>query len=217
MEFKKKELADLRENYGIATLLESDVDKNPFIQFQKWIETAIKEKIVDPNAMTLATVGADGQPSARTVLLKNYSSNGFVFFTNYDSKKGIQMAENERVTLLFWWKELERQVRIEGRAQKVSVEDSKFYFHARPKGSQISAFISPQSKPVIRESLEKSFLEMIEKYELIDKIPFPSDWGGYNIEPHLFEFWQGRPNRLHDRLQFTLDESKEWKIERLGP
>lgn len=217
MEIKKKELADLRENYGISTLLESEIDKNPFLQFQKWIESAIKEKIVDSNAMTLATVGIDGQPSARTVLLKNYSEKGFVFFTNYESKKANQMAENERVTLLFWWKEMERQIRIEGIAQKIPLEESKLYFYARPKGSQISALISPQSKPVERDYLEKSFIEMMEKQDGTDKIPFPHNWGGYMVVPHLFEFWQGRPNRLHDRLQFSYTVNGDWKMERLGP
>lgn len=213
----KIELAELRENYGIASLSEREIEKNPFMQFKKWMEDAIKQKIVDSNAMTLATVGIDGQPSARTVLLKQFSENGITFYTNYESKKANQIAENERVTLLFWWREMERQVRIEGKAEKTSTEDSKSYFHTRPKGSQIGAIVSPQSKPVVKENLEKLYDEMLEKYESNDKIPFPENWGGYNIKPHLFEFWQGRPNRLHDRIQFELSDNNDWKMTRLAP
>lgn len=212
----KHELADLRENYGLHVLLEQDMDKDPFKQFQKWMEQAIREKIFEPNAMTLATVGAQGQPSTRIVLLKNFSSKGFVFFTNYESKKGLQMADNDRVALSFWWREQERQVRIEGIVSKVSVEESQTYFHLRPKGSQISASVSPQSKIVSRETLEKAFLEKAEAFENEEKIPYPTFWGGYIVRPSLFEFWQGRPNRLHDRLQYT-KQGDLWEMVRLGP
>ena len=213
---QKHELADLRENYGLHVLLESEVDRNPFKQFQKWMDQAIREKIFEPNAMTLATVGEDGQPSTRIVLLKNFSSKGFVFFTNYESKKGRQMANSDQVALSFWWREQERQVRIEGIVSKVSAEESQTYFHLRPKGSQISASISPQSRIVSREALEKAFLEKAETFENEEKIPYPSFWGGYIVQPTLFEFWQGRPNRLHDRLQYIMEDG-QWKIVRLGP
>ena len=212
----KHELADLRENYGLHVLLEQDMDKDPFKQFQKWMEQAIREKIFEPNAMTLATVGVQGQPSTRIVLLKNFSSKGFVFFTNYESKKGLQMADNDRVALSFWWREQERQVRIEGIVSKVSAEESQTYFHLRPKGSQISASVSPQSKIVSRETLEKAFLEKAEAFENEEKIPYPTFWGGYIVRPSLFEFWQGRPNRLHDRLQYT-KQGDLWEMVRLGP
>ena len=210
-------IAGIRKEYKQQTLLETDVLADPVAQFTKWWDDALKSEIEEVNAMTLATADKNGMPAARIVLLKEFSEKGFVFFTNYESKKANQMAENERVTLLFWWKEMERQIRIEGIAQKIPLEESKLYFYARPKGSQISALISPQSKPVERDYLEKSFIEMMEKQDGTDKIPFPHNWGGYMVVPHLFEFWQGRPNRLHDRLQFSYTVNGDWKMERLGP
>ena len=168
--------------------------------------------------MTLATVGADGAPSARIVLLKGFDENGFVFFTNYESRKGEELTENPRACLLFFWKELERQIRIEGVASKVSEHISTEYFQSRPKASQIGASISPQSRTIeSREWLEKKYAELSARYAETEKLPRPAYWGGFTVKPEQIEFWQGRPSRLHDRILYTKTGENNWKIERLAP
>jgi pyridoxamine 5'-phosphate oxidase len=212
----EKPLADLRENYGYSVLLEASCPENPMILFEKWLDEAMKAVTLEPNGMTLATVNAYGQPSARTVLLKGLTDDGFLFFTHYTGRKGREIAENNKVCLLFWWSELERQVRIEGSASKVSREKSESYFHSRPKGSQIGAAASPQSEVISREALIDRFEQLAERYKDADRIPLPENWGGYIVKPELIEFWQGRPNRLHDRIQYR-KKGDLWVMERLAP
>lgn len=204
----------MRENYQSSFLLEEDCDIDPFLQFDKWFHDAIESKIQEPNAMTLATVGNDGQPSARIVLLKSFSKNGFIFYTNTKSHKGKQIKENNKVALLFWWQE--RQVRIEGKIKKVDKATAAKYFHSRPKGSQISACISPQSRVVKDRATLVLDYKTMEKEFKGKEIPFPGHWGGYIVVPEIFEFWQGRISRLHDRIRYKLNASV-WKIERLAP
>jgi pyridoxamine 5'-phosphate oxidase len=210
-------IAGMRKIYQLETLLEKDMDKDPIKQFEAWWQYAILSKIDEPNGMSLATCSASGKPSVRTVLLKGLRENGFIFFTNYESRKGKEIEENPFVALLFFWKELERQVRIEGRIQKVSVEESDEYFSERPRESQVGAWSSPQSTVIdSREFLQ----EKIQKYQEqfgAGEIPRPGYWGGYIVKPYSMEFWQGRPGRLHDRLQYTLDENNSWIIKRLAP
>ena len=210
-------IADIRKNYSQQTLLESDADKNPVVQFSKWWNEAIASEIDEVNAMTLATASADGMPSARIVLLKGFTNEGFVFFTNYESFKGQQMAENPKACLVFFWKELERQVRITGLIQKISAAESDAYFISRPKGSQVGAWASPQSRVIeSRDWLDNQYKKLeAEKQEIaLDR---PPHWGGYIVKPVIVEFWQGRPSRLHDRLQYTLQENGGWNLERLAP
>ena len=212
----QKDIADIRKDYKLRSLLESDVEPDPIKQFQLWWNEAIKSNIEEPNAMTLATCGKNGKPSARIVLLKGLNPEGFIFFTNYESRKGNDLKENPNASLVFFWKELERQVRIEGSVKKLSKKESDEYFVLRPEQSRIGAWSSPQSQVIkSRESLE----EMFEKYTHLftdGTILRPPHWGGYIVKPILVEFWQGRTNRLHDRLQYTLSHD-EWKIERLAP
>jgi len=212
----QKDIADIRKDYKLRSLLESDVEPDPIKQFQLWWNEAIKSNIEEPNAMTLATCGKNGKPSARIVLLKGLNPEGFIFFTNYESRKGNDLKENPNASLVFFWKELERQVRIEGSVKKLSKKESDEYFVLRPELSRIGAWSSPQSQVIkSRESLE----EMFEKYTHLftdGTILRPPHWGGYIVKPILVEFWQGRTNRLHDRLQYTLSND-EWKIERLAP
>ena len=212
----QKDIADIRKDYKLRSLLESDVDADPIKQFRQWWNDAIMSNVEEPNAMTLATSTKKGKPSARIVLLKGLNNNGFTFFTNYESKKGNELKENPHACLVFFWKELERQVRIEGSVKKLSEKESNEYFVLRPEQSRIGAWSSPQSQVIkSRESLE----EMFEKYTQLftdGAILRPPHWGGYMVKPILVEFWQGRPNRLHDRLQYTLSND-EWKIERLAP
>lgn len=210
-------IADIRKNYSLQTLLESTVDTNAIQQFSKWWEEAVASEIDEVNAMTLATASADGIPAARIVLLKEFSEKGFVFFTNYNSYKGQQLAENPKACLVFFWKELERQVRITGLIKKVSETDSDAYFHSRPLGSQVGAITSPQSQVISsRQWLDEAYIQN-EKELALKTINRPSHWGGYIVQPVIIEFWQGRPSRLHDRLQYTLHEDGIWKIERLAP
>lgn len=211
------DIAGIRKNYSQKTLSESSVDPDAMRQFDKWWQEALASGIDEANAMTLATASVDGLPSARIVLLKGASEKGFVFFTNYNSYKGKQLAENPKACLVFFWKELERQVRITGIVQKINKEESDLYFHSRPVGSQIGACISPQSTVIeSREWLEKKYTEF-EKQTSSGNIQRPGHWGGYLVKPVLIEFWQGRPSRLHDRIEYSLQESGEWKIERLAP
>lgn len=217
MSLENKDIASLRVNYALKTFHEEDVISNPFKQFSVWLTEAIDSKANEPNAMTLATVKSDGKPSARVVLLKDFSEKGFVFFTNYESNKGIELDHNPCVASVFCWLELQRQVRIEGTVKKISEVDSDEYFHSRPHGSKIGAHASPQSKVIKgREILENNFAE-IEKLFHEKPIMRPKHWGGYIIEPTQIEFWQGRQSRLHDRFLFTKQIDNSWKVERLAP
>ena len=210
-------LSELRRDYALASLARDSIDTDPFRQFEHWFQEALKAEVLEPNAMTLATVDAQGHPSARIVLLKRVDSNGFVFFTNYQSSKGQQLAANPQAALVFFWKELERQVRIEGRVEKISRAESERYFQSRPRGSQIGAAASNQSQVVAnRTVLEARFQDLEARYAEQD-IPTPAHWGGYRLTPDLLEFWQGRRNRLHDRLRYRLLDSGDWSIERLEP
>ncbi|MBC7826124.1 MAG: pyridoxamine 5'-phosphate oxidase [Chitinophagaceae bacterium] len=210
-------IADIRKEYKLQTLEEELVHADPFMQFGKWWNESMTASIDEVNAMTLATASADGLPSARIVLLKGFDTNGFVFFTNYESFKGKQIDENPRACLVFFWKELERQVRITGLIRKVSAQVSNEYYQSRPVGSQIGAIISPQSQVIeSRDWLTKKEVEVLK--ELNGKtIERPPHWGGYCVQPVTIEFWQGRPNRLHDRIQYSLEKNGDWKIERLAP
>lgn len=213
----KQTVADLRVNYSRSTLEIDDVDINPIIQFEKWFQQAINAEVKEPNAMVLSTCGKDGMPESRVVLLKGFEQRGFTFFTNYKSDKSRQLLENENCSLLFVWLDLERQVRIKGRASKLSEKDSEIYFHSRPRESQIGAWTSPQSVEIPdRNYLEGLFEEKKLKFRDTDIIPLPDFWGGYLIEPIEIEFWQGRENRLHDRLSYK-HEGENWKIVRLAP
>lgn len=210
-------IADLRKDYSSQSLLETDVAKNPIDQFSKWWTEAINSQIPEPNAMTLATASVDGMPSARIVLLKGFDQNGFVFFTNYKSYKGVQLEENPKACLVFFWKELERQVRITGLVKKIEEKESDAYFISRPKGSQVGAWTSPQSQVIEnREWLDNKYLELAESFKE-KELQRPSHWGGYSVIPVIIEFWQGRPSRLHDRIQYTMQEDGSWKVERLAP
>jgi len=208
-------IAGIRTDYRLRSLTEADVAPNPFEQFTRWWQEAIHSKIEEVNAMTLATATKEGLPSARIVLLKGYDSNGFTFFTNYDSQKGNEMAENPHVALVFFWRELERQVRIEGLVKQTTAAVSDEYFFSRPAGSRIGAWSSPQSKVIdSREVLEGNEQQFTKQFG--ENIPRPPHWGGYIVAPTRVEFWQGRSNRLHDRIQYRL-ENDSWKIVRLAP
>jgi pyridoxamine 5'-phosphate oxidase len=197
--------------------LEKDVEADAIRQFDRWWQEAIHSEIDEVNAMTLATASADGIPAARIVLLKGYDERGFVFFTNYESFKGLQLAENPRACLVFFWKELERQVRITGLVEQVSAEESDTYFNSRPEGSRIGAWASPQSQVIeSREWLEEREKTLVKDFTG-KPLSRPAHWGGYRVKPINIEFWQGRPSRLHDRLQYTLQGENTWKIERLAP
>jgi len=210
-------IANIRKNYSQRSFSENDADDNPMLQFSKWWEEAVASEIDEVNAMTLATASSDGMPSARIVLLKDFTEEGFSFFTNYNSFKGQQLAENPKACLVFFWKELERQVRITGLIEKLTDLANDIYFQSRPEGSQIGAIASPQSQVIeSREWLDLQYKEL--EIELQDKkMERPSHWGGYLVKPVIIEFWQGRPSRLHDRLQYTLDAAGNWKIDRLAP
>ena len=210
-------LADLRREYARAGLSESDVDANPIHQFGTWFKQALAAQVPEPNAMTLATVGADARPSARIVLLKGFDAAGFVFHTNYDGRKGKELAANPHAALVFFWPELERQVRVEGEVARVSAAESDAYFQGRPLGSRLSAWASRQSEPVAdRTTLELELAETTRKYEGRD-VPRPPFWGGLRLQPEAIEFWQGGLNRLHDRLRYRRVTPAGWRIERLSP
>lgn len=210
-------IADIRKNYSRKKLSEKKANADPIQQFAKWWKQAVASKIDEVNALTLATASLDGVPSARIVLLKDFSEEGFTFFTNYNSFKGQQLANNPKACLVFFWKELERQVRITGLVKMINPAESDTYFHSRPAGSQVGAIASPQSQVIEnREWLDNNYKELKKQFK--DKtIERPPHWGGYIVKPVIIEFWQGRPSRLHDRLQYILDENGKWKMERLAP
>jgi pyridoxamine 5'-phosphate oxidase len=208
-------IADIRKDYKLQTLLEADVAPDPIAQFGKWWNEAVKSDIDEVNAMTLATADKNNIPSARIVLLKGYDKNGFVFFTNYQSHKGEQLIQNPNACLVFFWKELERQIRITGKVEKISGEESDTYFTSRPAGSRIGAWASPQSSVIANRTVIEEKLKDFEQ-QFGDNIPRPPYWGGYIVKPVQIEFWQGRASRLHDRMQYTLQEGS-WIIERLAP
>jgi pyridoxamine 5'-phosphate oxidase len=208
--------ASLRKEYTRSGLRETDMNPDPIVQFNEWFERAIGADLHEPNAMTLATATEDGRPSARTVLLKGYDGRGFVFYTNYEGRKAGELEANPACALLFYWGELERQIRIEGKASRLSDEESDAYFASRPRGSRLGAWASEQSRPVENRSvLEERVRELEAGYEGRE-IPRPPFWGGYRVEPDSIEFWQGRENRLHDRLVYHREDGA-WSIERLQP
>jgi pyridoxamine 5'-phosphate oxidase len=232
-------LADLRREYDLAGLRRSDLEVDPIVQFRKWFEQVAtmhagsrlrafcirlykrlfligEPQRVDVNAMTLATADKDGRPSARVVLLKGIDERGFIFFTNYESRKARELAENPQAALVFYWGSLERQVCVSGRVSKVSRQESEAYFKSRPRGSRLAAWASDQSEVVPdRSALERKWKMQEEKFA--DEIPLPDFWGGYVLDPERIEFWQGRPNRLHDRFRYSRQPDRTWKIERLSP
>lgn len=209
-------IADIRKDYQLKSLSEHEVDQNPFAQFSVWWNEAVQSDIIEVNAMALSTVTSTGKPSSRIVLLKGYDEQGFVFFTNYSSDKGQQLTQNHFAALLFFWKELERQVRIEGVVSKVSEEESDAYFNSRPIGSRLGAWASPQSQKISdREVLNNELMKFTEQFDQ-ENIPRPAHWGGYRVKPTRIEFWQGRSNRLHDRILYEQDNDN-WQISRLAP
>lgn len=216
MEDLRAYINTLRHDFAKQTLGKNDVNENPILQFGKWFKEAIDAKVNEPNAMTLATATAEGKPSARILLLRNFDENGFVFYTNYTSRKGGEILKNPYASLLFFWPELERQVRVEGRLTKQSAEESDKYFNTRPRESKLGAWTSEQSRVVAsRKALDEEYEKMSQKYPG-ENVPRPIYWGGYILNPTSIEFWQGRPSRLHDRLLYT-KENNSWKIERLAP
>ncbi len=212
---ENNELKNMRLSYGRDQLLESNIDKNPFAQFKTWFDLVIKNQIVEPNAMTIATATKSGIPSVRVVLLKEFDETGFTFFTNYGSRKGNELTVNPNAAILFWWKEFERQVRIEGKIETISKEESQNYFNLRPLKSRYGALASNQSEAVEnREILENKFAELEKTFG--ENPPMPENWGGYKLIPNKFEFWQGRRDRLHDRICYE-KVNENWKIYRLQP
>jgi pyridoxamine 5'-phosphate oxidase len=211
-----KDLADLRRDYRSRPLRRSELDPDPFTQFDRWFSDATRAQALDPNAMSIATVAADGQPSLRTVLLKFFDQSGFVFYTNLGSRKAREIATNPKVALLFFWPEMHRQVKIRGTATRTTAAESLGYFMRRPRDSQLGAWVSEQSRPIAsRALLEQQFAEMRERFAA-GEVPLPSFWGGYRVRAEAIEFWQGQESRLHDRFLYTRAEPV-WTIERLAP
>ncbi len=210
-------IADIREGYEREGLTETEVSRNPIVQFEKWMQEAVDAGISQPNALTLATASKAGRPSARIVLLKAVSEAGFVFYTNYNGRKGRELAENPFAAMVFLWPSLSRQVRIEGVVTKIDTASSDAYYDSRPRGSQLGAWASPQSQVVEdRQDLEKALAQYTAQYA-DQQVPRPAHWGGYCLKPDAIEFWQGRPSRLHDRLLYRASQDGEWIIERLAP
>lgn len=210
-------LNSVRRDYAGEELSKRAVAKSPFDQLAKWLEEAVNAQVLDPAAMIISTVDREGKPSARTVLLRGHSENGIIFYTNYESKKGQDLLLNPFVAITFLWVELDRQIRITGKAEKTTYEQSDQYFSQRPRESQISAIASPQSRSLKnREELEELFKRAKSENEKLEEIPCPDNWGGFLIVPDSFEFWQGRPNRLHDRIRYNKTQS-DWELERLAP
>ena len=212
-----KNIANLRQDYTLQGLSETEIDSNPFAQFEEWFSQALNADILEPNAMMVATTTPEGKPSARMVLLKDFDERGFVFYTNYNSHKAQELAENPQAALVFWWAQSQRQVRICGRVEKVSDSESDEYFYSRPFSSRLGAWASNQSEVIeSREVLEQQLEELKEKYQ-DREIPRPPHWGGIRVIPAEIEFWQGRSSRLHDRLVYRRMEDNSWKIEQLSP
>ena len=214
----QQDLSDYRKSYDKSELTEDSIKENPMEQFQKWFyEVEATDGVEEANAMTISTIGLDGFPKSRVVLMKKYTFEGFIFYTNYNSEKGKAIAENPEVCLSFFWPNLERQIIIKGKAEKIAENLSDGYFESRPVGSQLGAIVSPQSDVISsREFLETRLKELEDKHAG-QEIERPKHWGGYLVRPISLEFWQGRPNRLHDRIRYTLQEDYDWKIERLAP
>ncbi len=209
-------VSDVRREYGATGLSEGDLADDPVEQLRTWLDQARDAYPEEFTSMTLATADREGRPSARVVLLKGLDERGLVFYTNYDSRKGRDLAENPRAALVFYWPALDRQVRIEGTVEKASREESEAYFLSRPLGSRLGAWASPQSRPIAgRGELEQRLREAGERFG--EEVPLPEDWGGYRVRPETVEFWQGRPSRLHDRLRYSLHPDGGWKVERLAP
>lgn len=213
-----KDLSELRQNYGKSSLLEADVSASPLTQFLAWLDHALEAQVTEPYAMTLATANAQGRPHARTVLLRGADKQGFYFYTNYDSQKGIDLEQNPYAELLFFWHSLEQQVRIGGRVEKISAQDSTDYYHKRPRDSQIAAYVSTPQSGVIesRAALDQRFAQVEQQFAGQDKLERPEFWGGYRLVPDYYEFWQGGSNRLHDRIRY-MPVDGGWRIERLMP
>lgn len=208
---------DLRKEYMRQGLSETDLDTDPIRQFARWMDDAIQANLIEPNAMTLATSTPDGRPSARMVLLKGFDDRGFVFYTNYESRKGGELTDNPQAALVFFWVELERQVRIEGRVELATTEESDRYFASRPQGSQLGAIVSNQSQVIPGRGVLEQRLRELEAEYAEKEVPRPAHWGGFRVVPSAIEFWQGRANRLHDRLRFRHDGTGPWIVERLSP
>lgn len=209
-------IAHLRKDYQLASLSENEVAGDPFTQFATWFEQAMKAEVPELNAMSLSTVNGEGKPSSRIVLIKEFDQRGFSWFTNYDSRKGLELEQNPHAALLFFWSALERQVRIEGKIEKISVQENDTYFHSRPLGSRQSALASAQSQPIAnREALEQKLAAVVDQFG--DAPPRPEHWGGYRLVPELIEFWQGRSSRLHDRIVYHRLEDGSWQVQRLQP
>ncbi len=209
-------LADLRKEYSLAGLAEADLARDPFRQFEKWFQEAEAAKLTEPNAMTLSTATREGRPAARTVLLKGFDGRGFVFYSNYESRKGRELHDNPHAALLFPWVALERQVIIEGKVTRVAREESEAYFHSRPRASQLAAWISQQSSIISGRSVLEDGMKTVEHKYAGQTVPLPPHWGGWRLAPETVEFWQGRRSRLHDRLRYRR-EKDGWAIERLAP
>ncbi|MBE2189256.1 MAG: pyridoxamine 5'-phosphate oxidase [Desulfobulbaceae bacterium] len=211
-----EDLGNIRRDYNKFKLDESSINKNPFDQFKIWMDEGLKGDFYEPTAMVISTVNSEGRPSSRVVLLKSYDEHGFVFFTNYLSRKGTDIAFNPYGSLIFYWDKFERQIRIEGKIEKVTPEESKAYYDKRPYTSRIGAWASEQSQPLkSRFTLIRKVVKLMMKHPI--NVPLPDFWGGYRLVPDEFEFWQGRENRLHDRFRFKLIDTKKWEIERLSP
>jgi pyridoxamine 5'-phosphate oxidase len=213
----QEDFEKLRKEYAIGGLEEEDCGSDPIVLFSRWLTEAIQSNIIEPNAMALSTATKHGVPSSRMVLLKDVHPDGFAFFTNYESRKGLELAQNQNASLLFFWVALERQIRIEGFVRKMERSDSENYFRTRPRGGQLSAWVSQQSSVVAdRKILETKMQKLADDFGE-GEIPAPPHWGGYLLKPSVIEFWQGRPDRLHDRLRYTLEAEQIWKLERLSP
>ena len=209
-------IADLRREYALARLDEQDVNRDPIAQFARWFAEAQAAEVEEPNAMVLATATSDGTPSARVVLLKGFDERGFVFFTDYRSRKGVELEANPRAALVLRWSELERQVRVTGHATRTSAEESEAYYRSRPLGSKLGAWVSHQSRPIPSRDVLENGLREVERRFAGGDVPLPPYWGGYRVKPGAIEFWQGRENRLHDRIRYERD-GDGWRIERLAP